>query len=65
MDADALQAAYDAFVTARGKFEDHSNAVARGDSSDFEQLVLLLGELNAAQHRFSTLAEKVTLEMRH
>ncbi|MEM5314304.1 hypothetical protein [Paraburkholderia sp. JHI869] len=64
MEADDLQAAYDAFVTAKGKFEDHSNAITRGDSSDVELLLQLLHELNIAQHRFSALATQVTAQNR-
>ncbi|MEM5314371.1 hypothetical protein [Paraburkholderia sp. JHI869] len=64
MEADDLQAAYDAFVVARGKFEDQSNAIARGDSSDTELLLQLLGELNFAQLCFSALAAHIPAEKR-
>ncbi|MEX3968749.1 hypothetical protein AB4Y42_42685 [Paraburkholderia sp. EG286B] len=64
MEADDLQAAYDAYVTAKGKFEDESNAITRGDSGDVELLVQLLHVLNIAQHRFSALAAQVTVQSR-
>lgn len=62
MEADELQAAYDVFVTARGKFEDQTRAMARGDSSDFQLLELLLCEFNAAAHHFSVVASSMVAE---
>ncbi|HKR43349.1 MAG TPA: hypothetical protein VJU59_27315 [Paraburkholderia sp.] len=62
MEVDDLQAAYDAFVTVRGKFEDQSIAMIRGDSSDIELLARLLCEHNAAQRRFSAIATQITAE---
>ncbi|MEM5314249.1 hypothetical protein [Paraburkholderia sp. JHI869] len=64
MEADDLQAAYDAYVTAKGKFDDQSNAITRGDSGDFELLLQLLHVLNIAQHCFSALAAQVTVQSR-
>lgn len=59
MELDDLQAAYEAFTLARGKFDDQANAMKRGYSDDFQLLMLLLDELNQAQHRFSTAAAKI------
>src|SRR5262249_38752806 len=59
MEADDLQAAYDAFVTARERFGEQTHAMVRGDSSDFQLLELLLSEFNAAAHHFWVVASSM------